>query len=80
MQPFKVQHAETTAEEIADAFNLIPLKEANYHHVDPQEVASMQTHLTTTQQQQLTTLLSQFTSLFSGKLGHYKGHKGSTLT
>jgi len=56
MQPFRIQQAKAAAEEINDAFNLAPLNDPNYHSVDPQDVAAMQTHLTTPEQQQLATL------------------------
>ena len=72
------------ADETSDMFNLNinicyncpgPILESKYEKVDVKEVAEQQTHLTESQRQDLTNLLSKYTKLFSGQLGKYEGHK-----
>ena len=72
------------ADEMSDMFNLNidvcydcpgPILESKYEKVDVKEVAKQQTHLTESQRQDLTNLLSKYTKLFSGQLGKYEGHK-----
>ena len=49
----------------------IPIKEAKYKSISPNEVAKQCTYLSSVNQSKLNTLLSQFPTLFSGKLGRY---------
>ena len=55
--------------------NFTTILPAKYDEVTPQEVATKQTHLTLSQQEELATMLSQFPRLFDGKLKHYPHKK-----
>jgi hypothetical protein len=62
--------------DMEDCFHTtMPLKGSTYEGVNVDQVAQMQTHLTTGQQIKLKKLLSQFSHLFRGKLGSYPHHK-----
>jgi len=50
-------------------------KDADYHKVNTDTVASQQTHLTLRQRAELAVLLRRFTKLFSGELGKYPDRK-----
>ena len=56
---------------------VIKIKHAKYDHIDPKDVAIHCNHLSSSQQNQLTALLINFPSLFSGKLGRYNKSKFS---
>ena len=51
--------------------------EAKYDRIDPTEIARHCTHLSPLDQEKLSQLLSQFSELFSGKLGRYVKQKFS---
>jgi hypothetical protein len=51
------------------------IKSSLYKQHDPHHVAKQQTHLSTSQRQELAQLLARFPKLFSGKLGCFPNKK-----
>ena len=62
-------------DDIEDDAHVTVLKEAKYETTSPDEVARMQTHLTSEQQEKLARVLRQYTRLFDNKLDTYPHSK-----
>ncbi|KAG7372944.1 reverse transcriptase RNA-dependent DNA polymerase [Nitzschia inconspicua] len=72
--PYQVRIAEGNSTE--SFYNVAgPLKASDYRKVEISTLVAKQTHLETTQQEDLLKVLKQFDQLFSGKIGHYTKRK-----
>ena len=71
-QNYMLQYELFQQDEAEEDFIESFIADAKYEKATPLEIAEQQKHLSEFQRQQLKDVLSKFTILFDGKLGHYK--------